>query len=144
MNHSDTHPHLTALSPAQIKSEIAGCNRSVAAVTGTEPILIRVPYGDYDNKVIQAVQEMGMTAVQWDVDSLDWKELLPDQIFERVTKNVRSGSIVLFHNAAKYTPDALDSILCRFEQQNYQVVPISELLLQGDYTIDNNGVQNPA
>ena len=144
MNHSDTHPYLTHLSPAQIKSEISGCNKSVAEVTGVEPTLIRVPYGDYDNKVIEAVNQMGMTAVQWDVDSLDWKELLPEEIFRRVTSSVHSGSIVLFHNAAKYTPDALDSILCWFEQNNYQVVPISQLLLTGDYTIDQNGVQNPA
>ncbi len=40
----------------------------------------------------------------WDVDSLDWKDLSAAEITERVTGKVQSGSIVLFHNAAKHTP----------------------------------------
>lgn len=141
MNHSNTHPHLTELSEAGIREEIETCNRDVAAVTGKTPTLIRVPYGDYDNKVIGTVRSMGMTAIQWDVDSLDWKDLSAEEILARVKKGVKNGSIVLFHNAAKYTPDALDSILCWFESEGYEVVPVSELILPGEHKIDNNGMQ---
>ena len=83
-------------------------------------------------------------AFDWDVDSLDWKDLAASDITKRVTSKVQPGSICLFHNAAKHTPEALPSILESLIGQGYTLVPISELILQGDYTIDHTGRQCPA
>ena len=84
----------------------------------------------------------------WDVDSLDWKELPAGEITQRVTSKVQPGSIILFHNAALHTPEALPGILEYLIGQGYTVVPISELIWQGtyntDYTIDHTGRQFPA
>ncbi len=80
----------------------------------------------------------------WGVDSLDWKDLAASDITKRVTSKVQPGSICLFHNAAKHTPEALPSILESLIGQGYTLVPISELILQGDYTIDHTGRQCPA
>ena len=45
-------------------------------------------------------------------DSLDWKDnATPDSICKRVTSKVKNGSIVLFHNDADHTPEALPNIL---------------------------------
>jgi peptidoglycan/xylan/chitin deacetylase (PgdA/CDA1 family) len=72
---------------------------------------------------------------------LDWKDLSAEQMQNRILTKIKPGDIVLFHNAGKYTPDALDPLLTTLKQQGYQVVPISELLLSGDYYIDYAGVQ---
>ena len=80
----------------------------------------------------------------WYRDSLDWKDYDADTIFRRVTSQVRPGSIVLFHNAALHTPEALPGILEWMIQEGYTVVPISQLILQGEYTIDHTGRQFPA
>ena len=141
MNHSSSHAHFSSLSTEQIVSDITACNEKVAALTGVSPSLFRCPYGEYDDHVIQAVESMGMTAVQWDVDSLDWKGISAAEITDRVLKNVRSGSIVLFHNAAIHTPEALPGIIEVLQQEGYTIVPISELLLQGDTYQDNAGRQ---
>ena len=141
MNHSSSHAHFSALSTEQIVSDISACNEKVSALTGVNPILFRCPYGEYDDHVIQAVESMGMTAVQWDVDSLDWKGISASEITDRVLKNVRSGSIVLFHNAAIHTPEALPGIIEALQQEGYTIVPISQLLLQGDTYQDNAGRQ---
>lgn len=81
----------------------------------------------------------------WDGDSLDWKEISAQEIAQRVTGKVGSGSIVLFHNAALHTPEALPDILQYLLQEGYTVVPISQLILPGscgtDYTIDHTGRQ---
>ena len=82
-----------------------------------------------------------MTAVQWDVDSLDWKGISAQEIQRRVLDRVQPGSIVLFHNAAENTPEALPGILESLLADGYRIVPISELLLQGDCFIDNSGRQ---
>ena len=143
MNHSSDHAHFSSLSSQQIAENIRSCNEKIAALTGTEPTLFRCPYGEYDDHVIQGVEALGMTAVQWDVDSLDWKGISAQEIRQRVLKNVRSGSIILFHNAAIHTPEALPGILDALRAEGYTVVPVSQLLLQGETRIDNTGRQWP-
>ena len=85
-----------------------------------------------------------MTAVQWSVDSLDWKGIDADEICDRVLKRVEPGSIVLFHNAAEHTPEALPRILSELRSRGYTIVPVSELLLEGETRIDHTGKQLPA
>ncbi|MBQ6274949.1 MAG: polysaccharide deacetylase family protein [Oscillospiraceae bacterium] len=141
MNHSSNHAHFSSLSSDQIAADVSACNQKIAAVTGTAPSLFRCPYGEYDDHVIQAVEALGMTAIQWDVDSLDWKGISAREITQRVLKNVRPGSIVLFHNAAEHTPEALPGIIEALQADGYTIVPVSELLLRGDSYLDNTGRQ---
>ena len=108
------------------------------------PTLLRCPYGEYDDHVIAAVRSIGMEPIQWDVDSLDWKGISAAEIAKRVTGRVKNGSIVLFHNAGEHTPEALPEILRALRQEGYSVVPVSELLLDGAYTLDHEGRQHAA
>ena len=148
MSHSDSHAHYNDLSAEEITADVnASCDK-IEAITGVRPTLIRCPYGEYDDHVITAIRDMGLEPIQWDVDSLDWKELSAGEITERVTKRVQPGSIVLFHNAAKHTPEALPAILEDLISQGYTILPISQLILPGecgvDYTMDHTGRQLPA
>ena len=78
------------------------------------------------------------------MDSLDWKGISADEITKRVTSKVTSGSIVLFHNAALHTPEALPSVLEHMIREGYTVVPIGQLIYTENYTIDHTGRQCPA
>ena len=144
MNHSNAHPHMSKLGVQQIVSEVSACNDKIQAVTGVRPTLFRCPYGEYDDNVIGTINGMGMTAIQWDVDSLDWKEISAPEIYKRVTGKVRPGSIVLFHNAGLHTPEALPSIIEYLQSSGYTIVPVSELILSGDTYIDHTGRQHAA
>lgn len=141
MNHSRHHDHYNSLSAGQIISDITACNELIASVTDVTPTLIRCPYGEYDDHVIAAVRSMGMEPIQWSVDSLDWKDYDADTIFHRVTDRIAPGDIVLFHNAALHTPEALPRILEYLIHEGYTVVPISVIIHQGSYTIDHTGRQ---
>ena len=143
MTHSDDHAHFNQLSRQQIIDNLnAGCAK-IEAITGSRPTLFRAPYGEYNNTVIETAEELGLTTIQWDVDSLDWKDLSAAEITRRVTGSVRDGSIVLFHNAALHTPEALPAILEYLLANGYRVVPVSELLLRGETEIDNTGRMLP-
>ena len=144
MSHSDDHAHFNSLSAEEITRNLNACNDKIEAVTGVRPTLFRCPYGEYDDHVISTVRALGMEPIQWDVDSLDWKDLSAQEITRRVTGKVGPGSIVLFHNAALHTPEALPTILQTLLQEGYTFVPISQLLLTGEYTIDHTGRQCPA
>lgn len=141
MSHSDDHAHFAQLSSEQITDNINASNDKIENITGVRPTLFRCPYGEYNDTVIKTVNSMGMLPIQWDVDSLDWKELSADDICSRVLNNVKSGSIVLFHNAAKNTPEALPTIIEALIADGYTIVPVSQILLSGDYYIDNTGRQ---
>ena len=75
---------------------------------------------------------------------MDRKDLSASEITQRVTSKVQPGSIVLFHNAAKHTPEALPGIIEALLKDSYTFLPISQIILQGDYTIDHTGRQCPA
>ena len=144
MNHSNTHAHFASLSAAEVVEDVNACSDKVESVTGVRPTLFRCPYGEYDDHVIDTVNALGVTAVQWDVDSLDWKGLSASEITRRVTDGVQPGSIVLFHNAAEHTPEALPGIIESLLADGYTLVPVSELLLTGEYDIDHTGRMRPA
>ena len=144
MNHSDAHPHMAKLTAKQIIDEVDRCSDKIEAVTGVRPTLFRCPYGEYDDNVIGTVNGMGLTTVQWDTDSLDWKKLTAGEIYKRVSSKVQPGSIVLFHNAGLHTPEALPSIIEYLLAEGYTIVPVSEILLTGDTYIDHAGRQHAA
>lgn len=141
MNHSDTHPHMSKLSREQIKAEIESCNAKIEAITGERPTLFRAPYGEYCDTLIEVLAELGMYCIQWDVDSLDWKDPTPNQISDRVCSNVKNGSIVLFHNAATNTPAALPMLIENLLAQEYKFVKLTEHIYYEDYKIDHAGCQ---
>ena len=147
MGHSNDHAHFNTLSADQIVEDINTCNDKIEKITGKRPTLFRPPFGEYDDHVITTVRGMGIEPIQWDVDSLDWKDYDAATITQRVTSSVGPGSIVLFHNAALHTPEALPDILEYLLGEGYEIVPISQLILDGeygtDYTIDHTGRQCP-
>ena len=138
-NHSDTHPYMTKLSTEQMIGEITSCNQKIQDLTGEAPTLFRPPYGDYNNQVVGAVKGAGMYCIQWDIDSLDWKDPTPQEMVQKITSKLTCGSIILMHNGAKNTPEALPQIIDAVKAQGYEFVPISELIPEGDYTTDHEG-----
>ena len=68
MNHSETHPHLSQLSREAVQREVNACADRIETLTGTRPTLFRCPYGEYDDPVITAIRDLGVTPIQWDVE----------------------------------------------------------------------------
>ena len=141
-NHSKNHLNMPKLSSDAIKDEIEYVNQKVFELTGIKPTYFRAPYGDYDNKLMTSLEELGMTGVQWSIDSLDWKGLSAKQIYDRVVPKAKSGDIVLFHNNSDHVLDALPMVLKGLKEAGFRFVKLSELVATKDYTIDNGGVQH--
>lgn len=142
-NHSETHPNMSQLSNEQKTEELMLVHKKVKELTGEDMYLFRPPYGDYDDEVILNAKENGYYTIQWDVDSLDWKDYGVDSIVDTVVnhKNLGNGSIILCHNGAKYTKDALDAMINGLQEKGYEIVPVSELIYKDDYHMDVTGRQ---
>ena len=142
-NHSNTHPNMSKLSTEQMKEEIQATHQKVKDLTGYEMTLFRPPYGDYNDAVVNAVKDCGYYCIQWDVDSLDWKNYGVESLIKTVCnhKNLGNGSIVLMHNGGKYTAQALESVITGLQSQGYELVPISQLIIKDNYHMDHTGRQ---
>jgi polysaccharide deacetylase family sporulation protein PdaB len=141
-NHSATHPQMGDLSAAEIEREIMATHETIREITGFEAKLFRPPFGHYSGPMLEKIESLGYYTIQWDVDSLDWKERGTEEVVQRVTRLAGPGSIVLFHNNAKYITQALPLILEDFRRRNLEVVPASELIYYEDYIIDHEGRQH--
>ncbi len=139
--HSRTHPYMSKLSKSEMQDELTTSRQAIEKRTGQKVTLFRPPYGDYNKLLIDTCKEMGLYPVQWDVDSLDWKNLSANEIAMRVVNGAKKGSIILCHNNGLHTAEALPLIFSTLKNRGYEFVPISELIYTDNYEIDHNGRQ---
>lgn len=124
-NHSYDHKYLTRLSEEEVKDEISKTQDEIKRVTGYTPTLFRPTYGGYNNTLKSYID---LTFVLWDVDSRDWSVKSTEGIMYNVFKDVKSGSIILFHDNHEYSVNALPSVIKELKKQGYKFVTVSELL----------------
>jgi peptidoglycan/xylan/chitin deacetylase (PgdA/CDA1 family) len=133
---------MSQIPEAKIEEEILRCSEVLEKLSGNKITLFRPPYGEYNANTIRVAKRLNVQSIQWNVDSLDWKQnLSAEDIYKRVTQRVEPGSIILFHNDTLHTENILPSILENLTQNGYSCVAVSELLLKGDYKIRYDGRQ---
>ncbi len=142
-NHSESHKNMSQLLDSEKREELMTVHNRVEELTGYQMFLFRAPYGDYDNAVVNTAKECGYYTIQWDVDSLDWKDYGVDAIIDRVTQDdhLGNGSIILCHNGAKFTADALETLITKLKEKGYIFVPVSELIYRDNYHMNPEGRQ---
>ena len=143
-NHSYNHTLYGKLGKEEIKADIEKCNKTLESITGERPKYLRSPSGDYTDISETAAKECGMRTVQWSVDSLDWQGVGSDEMAQRVISAAENGSIILFHNGIKNTPDALRQVIADLSAKGYEFVTLSDLLYEDNYRIDSTGRQKKA
>ncbi len=140
-SHSYNHTLYSTLSKEEIIADMDKCDGVIESVLGFKPSIMRAPSGDYTNNSILATKETNRFCIQWDVDSLDWKELSEEEMKNRIFDRVQPGSILLFHNGTKQTADALPGILTALKADGYTFVKVSDLIYKENYSIDHTGRQ---
>ncbi len=144
-NHSINHPSFPKISKEEMIRQLQVTHQTAKDLTGVDMCLFRFPYGDYSNPAVDAVKECGYYGIQWSVDSIDWRNEGHQIIIDRVLnhKNLGSGSIVLMHMAAQYTPSALEEIILGIQAKGYEIVPVSHIIYEKNYHMDYAGNQIP-
>ena len=143
-NHTDTHPHMNRLSAEQMQKEMNALDDKIEGLTGIRSKTFRMPYGEYNDLVVTTVRAMEYTPVQWNLDTVDWREeRSTEQILQGVVPKLSSGSIILSHNNGFKIKEYLPLLIDGAKAQGFEFVTVSELLLSGNTVIDVNGVQKP-
>lgn len=140
-NHSDSHSHIKNMSGEALFNDIAAANKKLKALTGVSPTLYRGPYGEYNNTLLSEVEKHKMFAVQWNLDSRDWQKKTPEEISGSILKNIKNGSIILFHNDLENTALALETLLPQLKREGYEFVTVSKLIYKENFRIKADGTQ---
>lgn len=141
-NHSFSHPRMTKTALDAARRQLMRCNEAIKdAVGGSGASLFRPPFGDTNEKLRAVSRSLGMEIIMWTIDSHDWDEAYTHQkIVRRVTKDVDAGHIILFHNDGKHTPAVLREVIPYYQSLGLSLVPVSQLLDEGPYTVNKEGL----
>lgn len=131
-SHGNLHKDFSHYPNSWIRQQVGLAEKPLQQVTGVKPKLIRTPNGDFNPRVIQCLDSMGYTVIQWNTDSLDWKNPGVKAIQNRVLQRVVPGDIILMHasDSSKQTAEALPAIISGLRAKGYQFLTVSELLAE--------------
>ena len=138
-NLSNEYTSLKKMSKSDIQKQLEDCNKKIENLIGEVPTLFRVPYGEYNNTIIETVEDNNMEVIQWSIDSLDYNSLSDQEIWERIEENLLSGSIILMHN--EYISDNLEIIIHNIQEKGYKVTKVSDIIYKQNYQVNDSGVQ---
>ncbi|MNJ42351.1 Peptidoglycan-N-acetylglucosamine deacetylase [compost metagenome] len=133
-NHSYNHANLPKVSDAEFRDQVQKTDKLISQYTGYTPNIIRPPYGNISEGQIQWLASQGKKVINWNVDSLDWKGLTPQQVQTNVLGNVKPGSIILHHAAGgkgedlTCTVNALPHIINQLRKDGVELVWVTDLL----------------
>ena len=98
-NHSFRHPnYFSLLGPRAIASEIERAQDVIAAITGVQPRFFRAPAGLRNPFLQPVLARLGLQLASWTRRGFDTVNGNPDTIFQRLTRNLASGDILLLHD----------------------------------------------
>lgn len=140
-SHSNTHPHVNDLSAEKNLEEIQLSVSKIERITGQKTNLYRAPYGEYNDTIIKTAQENGYYTIQWNLDTLDYKGLTGEEMWNRLKNKLENGCIILSHNGTEHTADSLDMLIKNIKSCGYQITTVSDLIYKENYTINNDGTQ---
>ncbi|MHA6259022.1 polysaccharide deacetylase family protein [Sporosarcina sp. CAU 1771] len=132
-SHSMTHEkNKVYASSTSFMNEMKGGSTLIHKLTGSNPTLIRVPYGSQPHVTPSMVNEMKKNKLKmwdWDVDSNDWR--YSDKQYVEIARNVRNGV-----NRAYNSGDRDIVVLLHDRSQTAIALPhIIEWLLKEGYTL---------
>jgi probable sporulation protein (polysaccharide deacetylase family) len=126
-NHTYSHPHPNTISKEKNKEQIVKTEDLVKEITGTKTTLYAPPYGEYNDTVLTAADELGYTTIMWTIDTIDWKRPPADIIKNRVIKKLHNGAIILMH-PTEPTAKALPELMTEIKKAGYTITTVSDIL----------------
>lgn len=67
--------------------------------------------------------------------------LTGEQMWNRMGEKIKEGDIILSHNGTKHTADSLDMLIKNIKKKGLEIVKVSDLIYQDNYSINSNGTQ---
>lgn len=127
-NHGYFHKDHKNLSYEGNLSEINLTDGIVSGLCGYKMNLFAPPSGSFSKKTLDASSDLGYKVIMWSKDTIDWRDNDKDLIFERATKNLKNGDLVLMH-PKKHTLEVLPNVISFYLHSGFSVVTVSQNII---------------
>lgn len=135
-SHTYSHAQLTKLDPVTLDAEISRTQEACFKASGTEPTLIRPPYGAKNDNVKNAFHSYGLNMILWDGDTEDWRyskkldgaQTVCNNIIADAKAKSGDGNIILIHDIHENSIAGLEMALDQLSKEGYQFVTVSDLI----------------
>ena len=131
-NHTYSHPDMSKISEKEaFQKELLSLEELYLKTTGQQMTkFYRPPQGKYSEQNLKQAQELGYHTFFWSLAYVDWytdKQPTHEEAFEKLTKRIHPGAIVLLHSTSKTNAEILDELLTNWEEMGYTFGTLSDL-----------------
>ncbi len=138
-NHTYHHPDMSKISDkASFRKEMDDTASLFRETTGTDMAMYyRPPQGKYSTANLQMAKELGYSTFFWSLAYVDWnQDAQPshEEAFDKLTKRIHPGAIVLLHSTSKTNGEIMDELLTKWEEMGYTFRPLSDFTEEGRKT----------
>lgn len=137
-SHTYSHKNMMGLATHSMQQEIARAEDAIARVCGEAPRLFRPPRGLYDERLLEALRVRGYAMALWSISSMDWTEASQSSMVHRLTRVVRNGDVILFHDnggivgnrggSRTNTVHALPKVIHSLRNRGFGFATVSQLM----------------
>ncbi len=127
-SHSWSHPDLTGISESAVMSQMTRTMDKVFEVTGQTVRLMRPPYGTTDRLSRRPLTQLGLPAILWGIDSLDWQTRSAKSTVKTILNKANDGAIILCHDIWDSTGEAMETVVPELIRRGFQLVTVSEMM----------------
>lgn len=129
-NHSVNHPSLPQISDEELEKELKELDKSVEKLTGVKMKYVRPPKGEYSERVLAHISNMGYTSVFWSFAYLDWDVTMQkgaDYAYSQIMPYTVGGEVLLLHAVSADNADVLDRFIKDAKAKGFEFGSIDEI-----------------
>lgn len=129
-NHSLSHPSFPLISEDEIENEMIKLDEMIKNITGQKVVYARPPKGEYSEKVLAKLSNMGYTTVFWSFAYFDWDVTIQkggDYAFSQIMPYLHNGAIILLHSVSSDNADALDRVIKEAKANGYNFASLDTI-----------------
>ncbi len=129
-NHTVNHLNLPKQPYETVMSEITELNNRCNELYGYEMKYMRPPEGEFSEKTLAVINDLGMKTVMWSFAYKDWdinSQKGADYAYESVMPYLHDGAVILLHAVSSDNAAALERIINDATAQGYTFKSLDEL-----------------
>ena len=126
-NHGYYHKDHSKLNEEQNRAEMTLLHELIKSELNYDIKLFAPPSGAFSLETLKVAENLGYKTIMWSKDTVDWRDKNQKVVYNRATKSVSGGDIILMH-PKEHTLQALPEILEFYKQKGLAIVTVSECI----------------
>ena len=128
-NHTVNHKSMPDIDEQKIKDEIMNLHESIYEKFDYEMKYIRPPMGEFSEKTLEIMKNLGYTTTMWSLAYDDWnenKQGKEEYAKNKILSNIHNGAIILLHANSKDNCNILNECIKKMKDMGYEFKILDE------------------